>query len=107
MKKIIVITILLTLCLPAVRAYSQSDTSCLKLIRFNEHNDYLWLYNTDSVRVDSCTNSPYYLQRYAKKYFYFFINKHLKFTTLPLGELVIKPASTGVLVGKNRYYISL
>lgn len=83
MKKYFLLIVMLAIYLPSIHAYSQSDTSCLKLER-SECTPY---FNPDSVMIDSCINSPYYLQHYAKKYF---LGNSLRFNFTTWDVFVIK-----------------
>jgi hypothetical protein len=89
MKKLFII---LTLIILIVLLYEKSEArvpdSCLKMElpdgRYGTKiDDYIDYVNPDSVRVDSCVNSPTYLQRYVKKGILFEIKDYF-FSQRPL-----------------------
>ncbi|MGA2296576.1 MAG: T9SS type A sorting domain-containing protein [FCB group bacterium] len=79
---IIITIILLNTQRAAAQVYSPPD-SCLKMIVPNQGGNGYYE-NPDSVKVDSCLDSPTFGKIYTKKYFSFYTPNKYIFTIIPL-----------------------
>jgi len=100
MRKLLSLLAMMTVLLPLsiINVIASPPDSCLKMALPNDYrqewvadlNRYDWVgsINDDSVRIDSCSDSPTFGEQYGKRYFVLKFNVYPFDTLLKISELV-------------------